>query len=66
VWKLPAARWWGSAGRSRCGRRPDGSPRDLKDAGVVELTGLLRACPGTHGRPLDQLKTWPDDMRVIT
>jgi hypothetical protein len=44
---------------------PDGSPRDLKDAGVVELTGLLRTFVGGDGRTVDQLKTWPADMRVI-
>jgi hypothetical protein len=44
---------------------PDGSPRDLKDAGVVELTGLLRASVGPDGPTIDQLKTWPKDMRVI-
>jgi hypothetical protein len=43
----------------------DGSPRDLDDAGVVELTGLLRQCVGAHGRTIDQLKAWPKDMRVI-
>jgi hypothetical protein len=43
----------------------DGSPRELKDAGVVELTGLLRASVGPDGKPVDQLKTWPKDMRVI-
>ncbi|NLT57146.1 MAG: IS1380 family transposase [Actinomycetales bacterium] len=47
----------------------DGSPRDLDDAGVVELTGLLRESVGAHGRndgrTIDQLKTWPKDMRVI-
>jgi hypothetical protein len=44
---------------------PDGTPRDLKDAGVVELTGLLRQTPGPDGRPVDQLKSWPKDMRLI-
>ena len=44
---------------------PDGSPRDLADAGVVELTGLLRESAGKDGRTLDQLKTGPKDMRVI-
>jgi hypothetical protein len=38
----------------------DGSARDLKDAGVVELTGLMRESVGG-----DVLKTWPSDMRVI-
>jgi hypothetical protein len=44
---------------------PDGTPRDLKDAGVAELTGLLRTSVGLDGRTIDQLKTWPTDMRVI-
>jgi hypothetical protein len=38
----------------------EGNLRDLDDAGVVELTGLLREHP--HG---DQLANWPADMRVI-
>jgi hypothetical protein len=38
----------------------DGAPRDLDDAGVVELTGLLREHP--RG---DQLANWPADMRII-
>ena len=38
----------------------DGSPRDLDDAGVAELTGLLREHP--QG---DQLPNWPADMRII-
>lgn len=38
----------------------DGAPRDLDDAGVVELTGLLRA---SHGG--DELPNWPADMRII-
>jgi hypothetical protein len=48
----------------------DGTPRDLKDAGVVELTSLLRERPaalstsGSKAAP-DALKSWPDDMRVI-
>ena len=44
---------------------PDGSPRDLNDAGVVELTGLPRESVHHDGRTVDQLKTWPKDMRVI-
>jgi hypothetical protein len=44
---------------------PDGSPRDLDDAGVVELTGLLRESAGPDGQRVDQLKTWPKDMRLI-
>lgn len=35
-------------------------PRDLDDAGVVELTGLLRDHPKG-----DQLANWPAGMRVI-
>jgi hypothetical protein len=38
----------------------DGRPRDLDDAGVVELTGLLRASVGG-----DELGNWPADMRII-
>ena len=38
----------------------DGEPRDLDDAGVVELTGLLRASAGG-----DELRNWPTDMRII-
>jgi hypothetical protein len=38
----------------------DGEPHDLDDAGVVELTGLLRT---SHGG--DELRSWPADMRVI-
>ena len=38
----------------------DGEPRDLDDAGVVELTGLLRASAGG-----DELGNWPSDMRII-
>ena len=38
----------------------DGSARDLKDAGVVELTGLMRE--SIDG---DVLENWPADMRVI-
>ena len=44
---------------------PDGSPRDPKDAGVVELTGLLRESVRPDGKTTDQLKAWPDDMRLI-
>jgi len=35
---------------------PDGTARDLKDAGIVELTALLRQAPGRDGRVVDQLK----------
>jgi hypothetical protein len=41
----------------------DGEPRDLDGdhaAGVVELTGLLRTCPGG-----DELANWPPDMRIL-
>ena len=38
----------------------DGEPHDLDDAGVVELTGLLRASVGG-----DELRNWPADMRII-
>lgn len=41
----------------------DGTPR--KNAHVAELTGLLRASVGADGQPVDQLKTWPKDLRVI-
>jgi hypothetical protein len=41
----------------------DGTPR--KNAHVAELTGLLRASVGADGQPADQLRTWPDDLRVI-
>jgi hypothetical protein len=41
----------------------DGTPR--KNAHVAELTGLLRYSVGGDGQPVDQLKTWPDDLRVI-
>ena len=37
-----------------------GDPRDLDDAGVIELTGLLRASLGR-----DELPNWPPDMRII-
>jgi hypothetical protein len=38
----------------------DGTARDLDDAGVVELTGLMRESAGG-----DVLANWPADMRVI-
>ena len=38
----------------------DGAPRDLDEAGVVELTALLREHPAG-----DQLATWPQDLRII-
>src|SRR4051812_32815585 len=37
-----------------------GNPRDLDDAGVVELTGLLRRSVGG-----DRLANWPADMRIM-
>ena len=37
-----------------------GRPRDPDDAGVAELTGLLRRSVGG-----DRLATWPPDMRII-
>jgi hypothetical protein len=37
-----------------------GEPRELDDAGVVELTGLLRASLGG-----DELRNWPADMRIF-
>ncbi len=40
-------------------------PRELEEAGVAELTGLLRASVGPDGKVADRLKTWPKDMRVI-
>lgn len=42
---------------------PDGQARD--DADVAELTGLLRASVGPDGAGVDQLSTWPTDLRVI-
>jgi hypothetical protein len=38
----------------------NGQPRDLAEAGIVELTALLRH--GPHG---DQLANWPTDLRII-
>lgn len=38
----------------------DGTVRDLDDAGLVELTGLMRE--SVHG---DTLSTWPTDLRII-
>lgn len=42
---------------------PHGKPRD--DADVAELTGVLRKSVGADGQLVDQLKTWPTDLRVI-
>jgi Transposase DDE domain group 1 len=38
----------------------EGQPRDPSEAGVVELTALLRQGPGG-----DQLASWPADLRVV-
>ena len=57
IGKVPEALWENVI-------NPDGTPRDLEDAGVVELTGLLRESV-VNSRVVDQLKTWPKDMRVI-
>ncbi|MDQ4033262.1 MAG: IS1380 family transposase [Actinomycetota bacterium] len=38
----------------------EGAPRGLDEAGVLELTALLRQ--GPHG---DQLANWPKDLRII-
>jgi hypothetical protein len=38
----------------------EGNPRDPSEAGVAELTALLRQGPGG-----DQLAGWPPDMRII-
>ena len=38
----------------------DGHPRGLEEAGVVELTALLREHPDG-----DQLANWPQDLRII-
>jgi hypothetical protein len=54
--RLPAGIWEPAL-------NPDGRPRD--DADVAELTGLLRSWVGPDGQPVDQLATWPDDLRVI-
>jgi DDE family transposase len=51
--KVPESTWehvWDS----------EGQPRGLDDAGVVELTGLLRASVGG-----DELRNWPPDMRIL-
>ena len=39
---------------------PQGLPRELDEAGLVELTALLR-----HGPGGDQLASWPADLRII-
>ena len=60
--KIPDAAWQNVI-------EADGTPRDLDDAGVVELTGLLRASVATTGKQagktVDLLKGWPKDMRII-
>lgn len=38
----------------------EGAPRDLDEAGVLELTALLREGPAG-----DQLANWPKDLRII-
>jgi hypothetical protein len=38
----------------------EGNPRSLKDAGLVELTALLREHPDG-----DQLANWPADLRIV-
>jgi Transposase DDE domain group 1 len=38
----------------------EGQPRELAEAGVVEITALLRQ--GPHG---DRLASWPADLRII-
>jgi len=38
----------------------DGRPRDLAEAGVVELTALLREHPDGN-----QLANWPHDLRIV-
>lgn len=53
IGKVPAPVWEHVIDR-------DGEPRDLDDAGVVELTGLLRASVGG-----DELGNRPADMRVV-
>jgi hypothetical protein len=54
--RLPAGIWEPAL-------NPTGQPRD--DADVAELTGLLRASVGPDGQPVDLLRTWPEDLRVI-
>jgi hypothetical protein len=54
--RLPASIWQPAL-------NPVGQPRE--DADVAELTGLLRSSVGSDGKPVDLLKTWPDDLRVI-
>jgi Transposase DDE domain group 1 len=54
--RVPAAVWQAALDEH-------GRARDLDEAAVVELTGLLREQPPALGG--DQLKAWPTDMRVI-
>ena len=59
-----------TGGRTAIGKVPEqvwdqvwdrgGAPRDPDDAGVVELTGLLRASVGG-----DVPANWPADMRIF-
>jgi hypothetical protein len=51
--RVPACAWGAVLDRQ-------GQPRDPGEAGVVELTALLRH--GPHG---DQLAGWPADLRII-
>jgi hypothetical protein len=51
--RVPASAWGAVLDRQ-------GQPRDPGEAGVVELTALLRQ--GPHG---DQLARWPPDLRII-
>jgi hypothetical protein len=56
IGKVPASAWQPALDEH-------GHARDLDQAAVVELTTLLRECVGAHGQVVDQLKTWPKDMR---
>jgi hypothetical protein len=56
IGRVPVAAWQAALDEH-------GQARDLDEAAVVELTGLLREQPRALGG--DQLKTWPADMRVI-
>lgn len=52
--RIPATHAWDAV------LDPDGAPRGLDQAGVIELTALLREHPDG-----DQLATWPKDLRII-
>jgi hypothetical protein len=56
IGRIPAAAWQSALDEH-------GHARDLDEAAVVELTGLLREQPAALGG--DQLKAWPKDMRLI-